>query len=352
MPTIRQPHVEAFLRRVHPGLRKTQFANLVTVECGLLLSGKPQLSAIARFAQGARRLIHRIKRLFRFIDNPRVSPVKLGLQLAYYNWQQAARQGRPCVLMDYTDLGDGYTSLWTALAYKGRSVPLLCWVLPKVEAGVSRNTLEHEMILTLRAHFGTGWVLVADRGFARASLLQMLNEWQIDYVIRIDDNTMIHTEAGPRLAGKLSLRGRRRRFLAGVGYHSDLKVPTNLLICTREDARWNLASSLDDPQEIHRCYQRRMQIEEMFRDLKQHLGLEQMRTADLRRRAVWLALIATAYTFLYWLGRLAQKAGLADCYHYWKQESHFWLGYQLFRHNDPALTTLTARWLKVPRQSG
>jgi len=351
MPTIRQPHVQAFLARVHPGLRKTQRVNLLAVVCGILLSGKLQLSAVARCTPGAVRLIHRIKRVHRFIDNPRLSPTRLGLQLAYANWQQAARQARPCVLMDYTDLGDGYLSLWTALAYRGRSVPLLCWTLPKTQALVSRNALEHEMLLLLRAHFGTGWVLVADRGFARASLLQMLNQWQIDYVIRIDDNTMMHTPDGRTLAGKLRIRG-RRRFLPQVGYHSDLRVPINLLLCGRRGARWNLATSLTDPQEIFQCYQRRMQIEEMFRDLKQHLGLERMRSTTLQRRAMWLVLAAIAYSYLYWLGRVAQQAGLSERYHYWKSESQFWLGLQLFRHNDPDLTTLLARWLKVPKQSG
>ena len=96
----------------------------------------------------------------------------------------------------------------------------------------------------------------------------------------------------------------------------------------------------------------RMQIEEMVRDRKQHLGLERMRATTLRRRGMWLVLAAIAYSYLYWLGRVAQQAGLAERYHNWKTESHFWLGLQLFRHNDPDLTTLLARWLNVPRQSG
>jgi hypothetical protein len=337
--------VQAFVQRVHPGLRKTQFVNLCWVIFGLLRCGRPSLSPIARCIRGPRRLIHRIKRMSRFIDNPRLPQRQLAAQLTWFNWAMGARQPKPRVLMDYTDLGNGQVSLWAALAYRGRSVPLLCQVMPTQCEEGSRNRCEHEMILELKALLGRGWVLIADRGFARASLFEMLNEHHIDFVIRIDDNSMIYTSEGQALAGQLELGRKRRLHFGSVTYHSRRRVPLHLVICRRRGGRWNLASSLDDERQIQQLYASRMQIEEMFRDLKQHLGIERMRCTTTARHQTWLLLCAIAYSHLYWLGVLAQRAGLSAQYHYWKTESAFWLGLQLVLCADRRLTKLNRRLL-------
>ena len=57
------PQVQAFIAFVHPGLRKTQAGNLCLVIYGLLCCRTPSLSGVARCIPGARRLIHRIKRV-------------------------------------------------------------------------------------------------------------------------------------------------------------------------------------------------------------------------------------------------------------------------------------------------
>jgi len=336
--------VSAFVEQAHPGLRKTQLVNLCLVVHALVAGGRPCLSAVARWLSGPSRLIHRIKRVHRFISNPRVPREQLAAQLAYLNWASRATR-RPRVIIDYTDLGNGYVSLWAALACRGRSLPLLCRLLPKTLTEGSRNTAENVLILELQALFGTGWVLLADRGFARASLLELLQAQGLDYVIRIDDHTAVYTAEGRRLVSQLPLGRKRRLWVGPVHYHSHRKVPTHLLICQRQGRRWNLASSLDDPEAIHQLYQTRMQIEEMFRDLKQHLHIERLPCRTPERHATWLLLVAMAYSYLYWMGLLAQKAGLSRQYHYWKAESVFWLGLQLLLHADPAVPRLTRRLL-------
>jgi hypothetical protein len=343
--------VSAFVAQAHPGLRKTQLVDLCLVVHALAACGRPCLSAVARCLAGPSRLIHRIKRVWRFISNPRLPRERLAAQLAYLNWAYGAGQ-KPRVILDYTDLGHGYVCLWAALVVRGRSVPLLGRVLPRLVTEGSRNTTENALILDLQALFGVGWVLVADRGFARASLLELLAAQGIDYVIRIDDQTAVYTTHGRQLISELPLGRKRRLWLGPVRYHSHRQVPTHLLICRRQGQRWNLASSLDDPRAIHHCYQSRMQIEEMFRDLKQHLNIERLPCRSLDRYATWLLLVAMAYSYLYWLGQTAQTAGLSDRYHYWKTESVFWLGLQLLLHTDPAVPRLSRRLLTRFYQSG
>jgi hypothetical protein len=347
------PQVQAFIAFVHPGLRKTQAGNLCLVIYGYLCCRTPSLSGVARCIPGARRLIHRIKRMDRFINNDVLPREQLAAQLALFNWAKAATKAKPRIIMDYTDLGHGFISLWTAMAYHGRSVPLLSRTMPvEVASEGSRNRAEHEMILQLKALLGTGFILVADRGFARASLLKLLNKEKLDYVIRIDDKTRIHTATESYLAGQIPMGRKRRLWLGLVRYHGTQKVPVRMLICRRKDGRWNLVTSLEDPQLVFQAYFSRMQIEEMFRDLKQHLDIERMRCEGLERRAMWLLLAAIAYSYLYWLGTVAQRAGLSMYYHYWKTESAAWLGVQLFAHRDPHIPKLTRRVLAKLAQTG
>jgi hypothetical protein len=340
--------VDAFCRRVVPGLRQTQARNLCWVVFGLLAAGQPSRSAVARWMVGPQRLIHRIKRVWRFINNPRLPQGQVMAQLVYFNWLRAAGQKRPRVVMDWTDLGNDTVSLWTALVFRGRTVPLLCEVQPKSVAEGSRNTAEHQMILALKALVGTGWVLVADRGFARATLFEMLHKERIDFVIRFDDDTTVWVNGKPRRTGDIPLSGKSQRWLGSVQYHAKAKVPLQVLLCESDDSRWNLATSLDSKAKatVRQIYYSRMQIEEMFRDLPQHLHIEKMPCTTLARKATWLLLCALAYSYLYWLGVLAQARGLSERYHYWKTESVFWLGLQLVRHHDSWLTTLTKHLLR------
>lgn len=354
MARFAMPQVQAFISRVHPGLRKTQWGNLCLVIYGYLSCRKPSLSGVARCIPGARRLIHRIKRVDRFINNEVLPREQLAAQLALFNWANAATKVKPRIIIDYTDLGHGFTSLWAAMAYRGRSVPLLSRTMPiEVTTEGSRNRAEHEMILQLKALLGSDFILVADRGFARASLLKLLNSEKLHFVIRIDDKTRIYTADASHLAGEIPMGRKRRLWLGSVRYHGTERVPVQMLICRRKDSRWNLVTSLSDPQLVYQTYCSRMQIEEMFRDLKQHLDIERMRCEGLARHAMWLLLAAIAYTYLYWLGAAGQRAGLSMYYHYWKTESVAWLGVQLFAHRDPHIPRLTRRMLaKLVLQTG
>jgi hypothetical protein len=91
MPKFAYQDVEAFCKRVVPGLRKTQFVNLCWVVFGLASSGQPSLSAVARWMVGPLRLVHRIKRIWRFIDNPRLPQGRIMAQVAHCNWLRTGR---------------------------------------------------------------------------------------------------------------------------------------------------------------------------------------------------------------------------------------------------------------------
>jgi hypothetical protein len=206
---------------------------------------------------------------------------------------------------------------WRAagLVCRGRSVPLLSRPLPHTLTEGSRNTAGSALILDLQTLFGTGWVLLGDRGFARASLLGLLNAQGSDYIIRIDDGTAVYTADGRQSVGRLPLGRKRRLWLGAVHYHSSRKVPTHLLRCQRQGCRWSLASSLDDPEAIYQSYRTRTQTEGMSRDRQQHLRTERLPCHSPERHATWLLQVAIASSHLYWLGVRAQRAGLSHLAH-------------------------------------
>ena len=107
------------------------------------------------------------------------------------------------------------------------------------ELNPSQNRLEEAFIAGLLRHWPDTIhpLLLADRGFGRASLLRWLPEMPrhtvrtVDYVLQIKGNVRIRTADGYQgLLGKYPLRPNRYAFLPGVQYPSDGAVAVNLVL--------------------------------------------------------------------------------------------------------------------------
>ena len=145
-------------------------------------------------------------------------------------------------------------------------------------------------------------LLLADRGFGRASLLRRLQEMPrhtgraVDYVVRLKGNVHIQTADGYQgLLRKYPLPSGRYVFLPGVRYRSDGVVTVNLALYWGRGHRepWYLATSLPDAKVAVAQYRKRMQPEQYFRDGKQYFALDRgmaTTTARLGRMLVGLLL--------------------------------------------------------------
>jgi hypothetical protein len=185
------------------------------------------------------------------------------------------------VALDWTDLGE-YKLLAAKVAIARRGVPVAWRVLRQGEFSrrtKSRNDAEEELILLLKkALRNRQWVLVADRGFARADLFRKLNRWGIRYVIRSSGNPWIET-AG--YAGRLASLGRQPGQTVRYGevlYHKTEGVPVSLVVSHREPAvePWYLITNVGGTRRVEQAYRKRMWIEESFRDAKSGLGLKRL----------------------------------------------------------------------------
>lgn len=326
MPSYRR--VQAMLSACLPWLAATQARNLALLTSAIISRRSLCLTELARavptppvrrVAAPKHDLAHRLKRLWRFTANPRIDPIQVQCALIP---AIIARLGCPRwlgLIVDWTKFdtvlpGGGrtrgrrihYQILRIAIPRRGRALPLLdlaydTYHLHDHQTGAvrSQNQLEQAALAAVLAALPVGVrpVVVADRGFARADLLAWLTTRQIDYVIRIANNTRITHPDGSSWKTSPTppprqLRPGQLHLLRGVRYGTYHDRPRDLLInlaCSyrlpRARARghprpltqpWWLATSLPDAAAAAAWYWQRGWIEQSFRDAKHRFGLDRV----------------------------------------------------------------------------
>jgi hypothetical protein len=185
--------------------------------------------------------------------------------------------GEAVVAFDWTDLQDGYKMLAAKVALRRRAIPIGWLVMFRNQFTAkrrSRNDAEEKLILQVNeAMQGRCWILIADRGFARADLFRKLKKWKIRYVLRVCGNPWVRTEGFSGTLDNLPRKPRRIRSYS-ILYHKKEQVPLRLVVTHEEPAPnpWYLITS-EGPVAAVRTYRKRMWIEESFRDDKTNLKL-------------------------------------------------------------------------------
>lgn len=322
--------------------RKSQRETLAALTLGLVRTRRLGLASIARGMGTATTVRHRIKRVWRFARNTGVCHEKAGRALI--GWL-CSPKARSVIALDWTYFGP-YAMLAASLIVAGRAVPLAWTVVHKRKAFTkkrrSQNQIEERFLERLREAMGTRpWVLVADRGFARASLIAKLQQWHIDYVIRGCGGTWVQ---GRGLSGVLDNVPRPRgtqRIYRSVHYHKQRRLRVNLAVTHAEPAPepWYLLTSLDRARDAVRVYRQRMGIEEGFRDLKSGLGLKGLWLSQARRveRLMIVAAVATALAVLralQWRRRHGAKDPQLSTKRKGAVLSYFKMGLELMRQGD------------------
>ncbi len=150
----------------------------------------------------------------------------------------------------------------------------------EIRKGTSQNLIENEFFLWIRdTLLDYKVVIIADRGFRRASLLKFLRQIGLHYVIRVCGNVWVSTSKTARgkysgVLGDMKLKIGETRYLGNVSYHKTLQLSINLVMRKRKAERgkkiepWYIATDLSDLPKAIGLYEKRMWIEEMFRDFK------------------------------------------------------------------------------------
>lgn len=221
----------------------------------------------------------REQRLYRFLDNLRLTPellIPLHIALA---WGTKLRERLPMIL-DQTTIR-GIDTLLIGLVFEGRVLPIAFSCFTKEVIHKSQNILEHSLILAAMSCFPIEVrpLLILDRGYARVALLIALDREGIPFLCRAKRSVMVYLSGRTKgqTLGRFKIKpGQIRRY--SVLYHAQKKEPLDLILYFGKGYKepWYLlvpsGTSLT-AQEIVELYAKRMSIEQGFRDWKTHLGV-------------------------------------------------------------------------------
>ena len=304
--------IATFLNYALPQLRATRRTNLALLTVAILERRSLAISVLVRAwrVQLPYSHHHRKKRLFRFLSNTGFDTVAVQTALLAPICQAAKLRGLTPIMIDWSDLGQGRNGLFAAVCFRGRGLPLLSWVSTPEELDPSQNRVEEFFIGRLLRHLPTNIrpLLLADRGFGRASLIRLVQQmprhtgYPVDYVIRLRGDVVVQNADFRGRLRDYRLRKGRILFWPQTLYRSDGAVVINLVLYWARGHRepWYLATSLSDHRQAVRMYRKRMQPEQYFRDGKQRFGLNRstVTTTDRLQRLLVGLLLACCLLIL------------------------------------------------------
>lgn len=339
------PRILAAIKGALPTLAPTQAINLALIVSAILSKRTCCLSTLARpfptptvrrVAQPKHDLLHRLKRLWRFLDNSRLDPLALQTAMIPHTLTSLGRIRWLGLAIDWTMwdivLPTGqrmrYQVLRIAVPLHGRALPLLQLAYDRdhLPADRGQNPLEEAALAAVFALLPVEVrpVVLADRGFARAPFFTFLQAHRVDYVVRVNKGTCLTNARSVRT--KLGAEGTRPgqgrwlpqvRFGLHHGRPRDLWV--NIACCWRVAQRhadpqrkapkepWYLATSLKDAGRAAGApragwYWRRGWIEQSFKDSKSGFGMDMARIRCPQRLTRLLAALTLALSWLTLLG--------------------------------------------------
>jgi len=307
----------------------------------IIRGGRLSPATIGRSLRGSTSPRHEIKRVDRLLGNPKMSVdrVSLFLSIAHRLLRGAER---PVILVDWTQACGTHVALVAAVPIGGRALPIYVEVHPLKKLG--NVVVERRFLRTLKTIVPPECrcIVVTDAGFKGPFFSDVLKRgW--DFLGRVRGTTKAVTATGKKISkeefyAKASITPVD---LGAFGLFVEQQIPCRLVLvrkrrrpgpklpppaCKEErESRqsaldpWLLATSLSDGDaaDIVRLYAKRMQIEETFRDAKNHRfgwSLGSVRLSTPARAAVLLALAAVAFLVVTLIGMAVERSGRHRAY--------------------------------------
>jgi hypothetical protein len=321
---------------IHNARLRALTAGVMAVVRGHKLS----LTALGRAMADKTGAKHGIKRADRLLGNGALFD-ELELIYGAIARYVIRRVKEPIVLVDWTEVGIGRRALTAAVPVAGRAIPIATITVPASQEG---SPVVHAALLAMLHRAlpkDCKPILVTDAGF-RTRWLRSVQAYGWNFVARLRGPTQVRRDAEPwqRWSELFPLARRRPRSLGSYHLGKTKKQPLMATLVTvdrrsratkrptkhpqrrhrqQRAARanrepWLLATSLPQaPDKIVALYERRMMIEETFRDLKSAQfgwGLESARSRSEKRVAIQLLLFALAELVSLLIGLGAERQQL------------------------------------------
>jgi hypothetical protein len=288
-----------FVADLLPSWRKTRRTVLALGTLALTRRRQLTLTGITRGLDNRSWVIHRVKRIWRFLTNRGVDPRQVVGALA----GQAFRlrpEGWVPVIFDETGLKDRAMLLGAGTWYRGRALPLALYAYqnPKIKKSLwaYREGLLNVIRGALSEPDRKRLLLIADRGYAASAFFRRLVKEQIAFAIRVPRKVRVTVAQQPYRLEFLAadLKHGDCLFLTDVRY-GPAQAKVNLLLWweASQPEPWLIATTLPTAEETKHYYRLRMGIEELFKDLKGRFALEscQCQSTDRITRLALFALV-------------------------------------------------------------
>ncbi len=307
----------AKLGHIRVGENQARLRTFTWMLVGMMMSQSVHLSHIARKIPSAGQQTSIVKRLSRLLQNGALrvrewySPVVCELLGHVVASGQTVR-----LIIDGTKVGGGHRLLMVALAYRRRSLPI-AWTWVKGTRGHSLATTQCALFAYVRNLLPAtaSVVVVGDSEFGAVELMRHFNQWGWCYVLRQKGRVNLTTqeaEAWQRLDTLVQQPG-QALWLTKISLTQRFAFPVNLLAYWQlgEKQPWLLATNLPTQRQTLVAYRRRMWIEEMFADFKQHgFDLESTHLRHFLRLSRLTLCVALLYLWTVAFGAATIKRGL------------------------------------------
>jgi hypothetical protein len=303
------------IRQLRPQERITRIRNLAWLMSGIFLSRSVHLSRIASKIPGTAVLNSIIQRVQRFLNNPAVrvrdwyEPVAQELLRS-----QAKSSGAIRLIVDGSKIGFGHQLLMVGIAYRRRALPL-AWTWVRCKRGHSAAGKQLALLNYVHALIPPGCPvsLCGDSEFGASQVLQMLEAWRWDYVLRQKGSHLVQLDGQAwQRFGDLIEKAGQSLWLGSALLTQKHAYRVNLLAHWKrgEKEPWLLATNLPSLKAALSLYRRRMWIEEMFGDFKKHgFDLESTHLRHFLRLSRLTLAVSLLYVWLVSIGSQTIKNG-------------------------------------------
>jgi len=304
---------------------------------GIVRGGRLTPATIGRVLPNDALPKHGIKRVDRLLGNPKMVGDRLFFFLAIAHRLLRGCE-RPVILVDWTQAGGRHVALVAAVPIGGRALPIYVEAHPLKKLG--NAAVEKRFLCALKSIVPTECrcVIVSDAGF-KGPFFQAVLDQGWDFVGRIRGTTKAVSSVGEVVSKEqfYSRASTTPTEIGSFGLFVQQRIPCRLIVvrkrrrpgpkrppvaCKEEREMrqaaldpWLLATSMSDGDaaSIVGIYAKRMQIEETFRDTKNHRfgwSLGSVRLSTPQRTAVLLTLAALAFLVVTLIGMAAERRGI------------------------------------------
>ncbi|MBC9786115.1 hypothetical protein H1S01_16745 [Heliobacterium chlorum] len=173
------------------GIRKSQVKTLAALAFALFHTDNISVAAMGKAIQNMVADKHNIKRVDRFLGNPRLNVLSMAGALLHMICSKLSLNSRLLVALDWTDLHDDrHQTLVLALIVGSRETPVLWRTAVKTDLKDKMTQMEMDLVKDFRTIVPDGYrvIILADRGFAKVELFKVIRSSHFDFVIRLPKN--------------------------------------------------------------------------------------------------------------------------------------------------------------------